>query len=187
VSFVEHALRNPDGGAIGVIAATRTTHAHGNIMIRGIVDSAIPGIDPSWGSSSPERRLGNILNAGRGCMDFKYGGSDNTRRHRFLYQTFGDRTLETWTEQPDQLPEIPTPIEIGPDFILIPYDVEGAVITALQETRNGVRPVGRGTVEDGVAQLQIAAEPLDGVELLYSASMESRVSTHLAPAVADVR
>lgn len=180
VPFTERMLRNPDGGAIGLIAATRTTYGHGNIMIRGAVDSALPAVDPNFGSPFAQRRLGDMLNHARLYMIVNYGAGSNTHRHVLLYQVFGDPTLEMWTAEPRVLPEIPLEVELYPDFIEVLYPVNDAVITALQETPDGLRPIGRGRVDDGVALLELAEQPISGVPIQYSANMENHIPAQLS-------
>ncbi len=76
VSFTEKILRNPNGGAIGVIAATRKTFGTGNIMILGALDAALPDLDPTFGSNTPHRRLGEMLTAARVYLALALVGVD---------------------------------------------------------------------------------------------------------------
>jgi len=50
-----------------------------------------------------------------------------------------------------------------PDFLDIHYGEEGALVTAWQEAGDGsVMPIGRATVRNGVARLDVIASPAPG-------------------------
>jgi hypothetical protein len=182
-SFSEEILRNPNGGAVGTIAATRTTNATGNVMIRGALDSAIPGILPSFGSATPHRRLGDMLNHARLHMIDHYGNTANVRGHLLLYNLLGDPTLEMWTGNPFRIPRFYEEVVQFPDFLHIVYGFDGAIITAFQETEDGPRAIGRGTVRDGIATLPFFEEPLAGTPIQFSASALNAVSVLLSSRV----
>jgi hypothetical protein len=180
-SFSEEILRNPNGGAVATIAATRTTNATGNVMIRGALDAAITGILPDFGPSTPHRRLGDMLNHARLHMIDRYGSGANVQGHLLLYNLLGDPTLEMWTENPLELPPFYEEIALFPDFLVIVYRFEGATLTAFQETETGPRPIGRGVVRDGMGTLTYFEEPLAGVPIQVSASAVNGVSEQLSP------
>jgi hypothetical protein len=179
LSFTERLFRNPDGGAIGVISATRTTYATGNVMIRGALDSAIPALDPMWGPPSAHRRLGDMLNHARMYM-WSHSSADGADllRHNLLYNLFGDPTLKMWTKQPAMLPNDIT-VDGTADGLVAAYGVEGATITALQHTAAGTVPVGRGVVFDGVAILPYFEQPVAGAAIELSATAENAISVAL--------
>jgi hypothetical protein len=179
VSFTEALIRNPAGGAVGSIAGTRTTYGHGNIMIRGEIDSAFPGVDSGFGSSQPNSRLGDMLNHGRMYMLTYWGASTNTDRHFLLYLAYGDPTLEMWTQSPYRLPDLSDEIEFVPDFLIIPYAVEGAVITATQPGAHGPEPLGRAVVRGGLARLPLLGARSAGAPLQLAASLSNAVSAGL--------
>jgi hypothetical protein len=174
VNFSEALIRNPNGGAIGTIAATRTTFAHGNIMIKGSLDSAIPEMDAGFGGPEPNARLGDMLNHARIYMLEKYGENTNTERHWFLYNLLGDPTLEMHTGMPYELPRDFVAIKF-PDFIHVDYGFDGATITAWQETPDGVRAIGRGVVQGGVARISYFEQPLEREPIKLSADAEGAV------------
>jgi hypothetical protein len=179
LSFTERLFRNPAGGAIGVISATRTTFATGNIMIRGALDAAIPTLDPAWGPSAAHRRLGDMLNHARNYM-WSHSSASGTDllRHNLLYNLFGDPTLKMWTDQPAMLPN-DFQADASASAILVLYGVEGATITALQGSEEGTVPVGRGVVRDGVAVLPYFHPPDPTMPIELSASAENAVSVAL--------
>ncbi len=179
--FTHALLRNPNGGAIGVVAATRTTYATGNVMIKGSLDAAFPDLIPNFGVDVASARLGDMLDHGRQYMLSQYGANTpDVINHLNLYILFGDPTVAMWTENPYS---IPLPLEalvlVVPEFIKIWYGVDGATITAWQESRGVVVPVGRGVVRDGVATLGYVTAPLDGVPLQFAASKPNAVGVRL--------
>lgn len=181
LSFTEQILRNPNGGAIGVISATRTTFATGNIMILGALDSAMPDLDPTFGADTPHRRLGEMLTAARVYMASLSSASiPDIIRHFLLYNLFGDPTLAMWTAKPVTLP-LASRVEVTDSALEVHYGVEGATITALQQTERGRLPIGRGVVRDGVAILPYIARPDPGGPIELSASAENAVSVKLPP------
>ena len=174
LNFSEALIRNPNGGAAGVIAATRTTFGHGNIMIRGSLDSALPDMDTSFGSSFPNRRMGDMLNHARLYMLEKYGYSADTVRHWYLYNLLGDPTLELWTAVSFELPRVIELIPL-PDYIEVHYPLDGVTMTAWQETPQGLRSIGRGVVRDGVARLDYFQEPSRREPIMVSGYAENAI------------
>lgn len=179
-AFAEQILFKPNAGAIGVIASTRMSNTGVNdVLARGWVDAMFPDT-VSFGNSQSLVRVGDILNHGKLYMISQLGLTHgNLLNHLNMYHAFGDPTLEVWTGSPFHLPQDFVLIPI-PDFGLeIHYAVDGAVITALQEVRGEVIPVGRAMVDQGVAHMQFFSAPIEGVPLILSASMKGAVSTKL--------
>jgi len=83
----------------------------------------------------------------------------------------GDPTLEIWTSDPNviTLPGDFVLGAVGLDDLVIQYAVEGAVITAYQDTPNGPYPVGRAPVVGGTATIGFFQAPALGENLLLSA------------------
>ena len=75
-----------------------------------------------------------------------------------LYHFFGDPTLEARTDDPYELPHDIVLIPL-PDYLQINYAAEGALITAWQDSRGGVVPIGRAIVRGGVARLTFVDAP----------------------------
>jgi len=183
-SVSERLVRNANGGAIGVIAATRTTYGHGNIMIKGALDSAIPTMDPAFGDATPHRRMGDMLFHARLYMMAKYGGGSNTVRHWLLYNLLGDPTVRLWTASPYRLRPGHV-LHVLPEWLEVQYAEEGSVITAFQETADGVLPVGRGVVKDGIATLPYVERPRPGLPIRLAAAAEGAVGVVLTPREPD--
>lgn len=175
-NWAEEIIRNPNGGAMGTIAATRTTYGHGNIMMKGALDTAFPNIDPDWGGGSANRRIGDMLNQARLYMADQYGAGDTTRLHWYLYNLHGDPTAELWTKVPLEI-RIPKLVEIRPKFLWVEMpDQDGTILTAWQDTRAGRRPIGRAVVHDGVAKIAYFQRLLDGPNVQISADGNNAIS-----------
>jgi len=116
-SFVESWLRNSNGGAVGVIAATRISKSGRNDrLVWGMMDAIWPNfIDsrlggssyPSAGNNDPVYRMGDVLNYGKTYMCTHYNPTvdhnDPSWLTVLMYHWFGDPTMEIWTAQPKTL------------------------------------------------------------------------------------
>ncbi len=183
VYFAEQLLRDPVNGAVGLICDTRVSPTWANsALTRGLYDAIFTNTLPAYGTGVSHRRLGDILNyakmylltqvdvAGQGTS---YGDAVN---ELYLYHVLGDPTMEIWTEDPDKLP-LPSGfsiINIQESKIEIGYPLDEAIITAYKETPNGLFPIGRAKVVDGVATLDLVQFPGEGT-LSLAASAENAV------------
>jgi len=185
-SFSERILKQPGGGAVGVFGWTRMSNTlYYFNLIRGSLDALFPDTLPNYGNGAPKRRLGDLFNHSKIFMAIKHAGLSpndpafpNAVNHARLYHFFGDPTTEVWTDSPFRLP---TDIVLIPefDFIDVGYAVEGAVITALQQGRAGLLPIGRAPVVGGHAHLDFVTAPEPGTPLMLSASLPNAVSAVL--------
>jgi hypothetical protein len=143
-------------------------------LLNGTLSALWPNTLPDFGDGTEKHRLGDLFNHSKVYMVSAHGDVLNTINHVRLYHLFGDPTMQAWTRNPFKLPKqirlIPRP-----DFLEIHYGEEGAVITALQETDDGVLPIGRGAVKNGVARLNYVVKPENG-KLLVSVSKSNAVS-----------
>jgi hypothetical protein len=190
-SFTEALLRKVNGGAVGVLGDTRFSPSWPNTyMAKGFFDAIWPDAIPDFGGDNPRRRLGDILNHGKLYMISQIGalidlfGSgeavDETLDEYYLWHAFGDPTLEIWTQPPFPLPMDHT-MTWNPDSLQIGYSVEGATITAFQIGPEGVVPVGRSEVVEGVATLYFVLVPDPELPVMLSASYENGVNRLLTP------
>ena len=197
--FAEALLRNQEGGAVGVLGATRYSPSWPNTYLaQGLFDAIWPDALPDFGADASTRRLGDILNHGKLYMlsqlgaytnilgEFHitdpYGTAVNDTLDEFaLWHAFGDPTLEIWTSNPTNnwLPlDEPEIMYFGEDFMQVRYGEEGATLTVFQ----GTLPVARSvTNEEGVATLYYVNTPESGAPLMFSASKENYVSVLLTP------
>lgn len=189
--FAERLLRWENGGAIGLIGATRDSPTWANdSLTRGLIDAVWPTTVPGFGDGTPKRRLGDILNHAKVYLFTQGGIPERTETilgvellsELSLFHVIGDPTLEMWTSQPAVEALLPDVTVATLDHALrVKYGVDGATITALQQTDNGVVPIGRAVVRDGSATLEFVVPPQPGVPVRLSASLRDAVSRLLTP------
>jgi len=204
-SFVDRLLiqnqLNPtdsSGGAIGIIASIPGTFSgYNDYLIRGLIDAIWSDTLEDYGSINSIKKLGDILLYGKVYMGAQYGadgflGADDDLSYRERYvrheirafHIWGDPTLELWTDNPYS--KIPlrhdyTIIEETDKLLDVAY-IEDAVITAYQETEDGIiRPLGRAQVKDGKARISYMIPPIKGLPILLSARKINLVSVMLTP------
>jgi hypothetical protein len=106
ISFAEAWHRNPNGGAVGVIAATRVSYSgHNDTLVKGFYDAIWPNFlsyTPSPGRfSDPQRRMGDVLNYGKLYYATQYSDSDTRKIEFEEFHYFGDPTTQIWTALPN--------------------------------------------------------------------------------------
>jgi len=187
-SFMERLLLVDDGGMVGGLGDNRNSPTWANnALTRGFFDATWTGLAPEFGIGGDDscRRLGDILNHGKIYLLSQVGvtqtaGSvslDQVFSEWNMWHAFGDPTLEMWTSNPHKFLLVKNVnFEVLKDRLVVKYPIAGAVITALQETDDGTVPIGRATVEDGVAEILFFAEPVSGVPIRLSASFKNAVS-----------
>ncbi|MGL4648749.1 MAG: C25 family cysteine peptidase, partial [Caldilineaceae bacterium] len=164
-AYWAEALLRQNGGAVGVIGDTRNSPTWANsALARGLIDATWHNMLPGYGSSTTQRRLGDILNHGKLYMLSQVGvaqtaGSvslNEANTNNTLYHVIGDPTLTMWTYDPYQilLPPWVVVSSFTPKIWKLRYPVEGAVITALQ----GETPIARGRVVNGLAELVLLGD-----------------------------
>jgi hypothetical protein len=182
-SFSERILRLAGGGAVGVSGWTRMSNTmYYGALIEGTLDALWPDTLPAFGSDTiAHRRLGDLFNHSRLYMATVHGGLapgnagfNNAINHVRLYHAFGDPTLEIWTSEPFHLPQF-TAIDRRPEFLFLPYPVDGAIVTVLQQTRSGVLPVGRAVAADGSVRVMFFRTPEADAPLMVTATLPNAV------------
>lgn len=193
-SLMEQLLLRSGGGMVGGLGDVRNSPSWANsALTRGFFDATWPNVAPEYGSATPQRRLGDILNHGKLYLATQVGvaqpAGDVTLSELFeewiLWHAFGDPTLEMWTSNPHRL-RLPATfaLQTERDRLVVDYSVEGATITALQRLANGsVRPVGRAVVRGGKAAIAFFVQPDPQLPVMLSASRENAVSVLLTPRV----
>lgn len=193
VYFAEKLLRKADGGAIGVIGDTRNSPTWANnALLRGFTDAMFPNSIPSFGGNTKHRRLGDILNWGKIYLFTQMNqpqpaGSVSVDDMGYEYNIWGltgDPTLEMWTSNPHKL-ILTTEFKLAQSNAgyLIDYAQDGASLTALQKQDDGTsKPIARGTVIGGKADLKFFNKPQDGKPVILSASFENSASVELKQA-----
>jgi hypothetical protein len=208
VYFAEQMLREPDRGAVGVIAANRVSPTWANsILLRGLIDATWPDNDPAYGRGTSLRRLGDILSYGKQYMIANIGATygdpyselktSAALRDLFMYHILGDPTLEMWTAVPsfmrlvatvgfdftspsDEDPPSGALAPAAPTGMHVVYPLEGAVITAYQQDGDQWLPLGRGAIAQQQVFLSFAVDAKPGVPIRLAASLPGSVSVPLA-------
>lgn len=165
VSFAEQFLRHENGGAVGVVAATRTSFSgHNDLINKGMIDALWDDFIPSYSQGSgpfgqPQRQMGQVLNYGKMYYASIFGES-MFRKYEFeIFHYFGDPTMQIWTAPPAQMnvshSESCTP---GATSFEVAVDVDGAVVTVVK----GDQLLGKTTVNGGHAMVALDPAPTDG-------------------------
>jgi len=193
--FGERLLRKAAGGVVGFIGATRDSPDTGDdVLTRGLFDAVWPDTVPNYGGTTSLRRLGDILNYGKMYVLSEVGVVQVTGNLLYpldlfaifpLFHVIGDPTLEMWTSKPAVSLALDYTVDILEHSLLVRYSLDGAQITALQKTDNGMVPIGRATVKNGEATLTYVVPPEENVPILLSVSMENEVSRLLTPEPID--
>lgn len=191
VYFAERALRKADGGAIGILGDTRNSPTWANnALTRGFFDAVWPDTVPGHGGNTSHKRLGDILNWGKiylftqmnmaqtagsisvGDMGYEY----------HIWHVIGDPTLEMWTKNPHKLVlSNKYRAAIQNNIETIHYAVDGATITKLEVSLDGVKAIGRAEVVDGVAHMEQLQRADPQLPVIYSASKPDSASVVLTP------
>jgi hypothetical protein len=145
-------------------------------VVRGTMGAFWGASFPQWGDGTVRHRLGDAHLSALLRLVAQHAGSDpttdeykNAVNHVRIYELFGDPTMEIRTKSPlEFVPDFE--IEVNPDFLHIVYGVEGTQLTAMQDLRGGVVPLGRGLVRGGSADLVLANPPVKGVPIQLFAS-----------------
>ena len=110
LNFAETWLRNPDGGAIGLIAPTRTSYSgYNDRLIWGWMDAIWPGYIPGYpaeeGKPSESERpaMGDVLNYGKLYLTTVYAPVSTRKVEIEMFHWLGDPTLRMWTAKPEKL------------------------------------------------------------------------------------
>ncbi len=112
-SLSEALIRNPNGGAVAVVGASRISYSgYNDELARGFMDAIWPDFDPDYSGGAPlGARLGQVLNAGKMWMYDKYVLSDGegyawrpipirTTTEFEIFHLFGDPAMRMWTSAP---------------------------------------------------------------------------------------
>ena len=191
IYFAERLLRKSDGGCVGFLGDTRNSPSWPNTeLLKGFMDAIWPDAIASYGSSTPHRRLGDILNHGKLYMMTQVGvagagvSSDNANDELLLWHCLGDPTMEIWTRYPFTV-SVPSTFDYltqTTKYIRLLYPADGAVITAYQlDVDDEVVPIARGVVEEGSAVLPYFNEPDPKYPIHYAATLPGSVPKPVTP------
>lgn len=186
--LAEHLLLKPNGGAVGLLAATRyCPSGPTTALAKGLFDALWPDTIPDFGDAASKRRLGDILNHAKLYMLTQVAlhstlvPLDETVLELLAWHCIGDPTLEIWTADPYRQPlPISATVQSIAGGLRVNYPVEDAVITAYQEWHGDLHPLGRAGVQGGVANIVFVQTPWPGVPVSLSASKPGSVAVRLA-------
>jgi hypothetical protein len=165
-SFAEAFIRNPNGGAVGVVAAAYYSYSgYNDGFSAGMIDAiwSDPGLTPDFGSggiyyppaSSADniRTMGDVLNQGLIRMQETWGPNEYTHR---LFHYFGDPAMRMWTANPNtNLISATHNNTISCDetvFDISDCSMEGAKVSIIQ----GEELIGTATISGGSATIDYA-------------------------------
>ena len=140
IHFSEAWERNLNGGAVGVLGATRISYSPLNdYLVWGWMDAIWPNFDATKGTSTALWEMGAVLNYGKTYLA-QYWGSDDTRKATFeFFQWFGDPTMEIWTAAPQPLTvSHVTQLNAGDTSLAVTVNQSGAVICITRMGSNGL-------------------------------------------------
>ncbi len=185
VYFAERLLRNPTGGAVGVIGDTRVSPSWPNsALLRGLIDATWPNTIPNFGGNKSHRRLGDILNHAKAYLATQVGVAGQSTSQAayeselYLYHVIGDPTLEMWTKNPHflNLTNIFTMLTTTQTGLILSYDTDEAEITLYQENGDTLNPIGRGITIDGEVEIDFFNQPNPDMPMLVSATLENSIA-----------
>lgn len=201
-SMADAFLKNPNGGAVGVIGDTSVSPTWANnALTRGLYDAIWPDFLPDYGQNKSIRRLGDILNYAKIYMfndSFnpqpsldKPFSTDHAWKNIDIYHVIGDPTMQIWREDPNVYPPLKLGYKVAQqsnEQWLIEYPETGAKLTVLDASG---RPMGRGTVdENGQATIPVlptlpspSRQQVDASNVQIIAELDDRPSVVLQTAV----
>lgn len=175
-NFAEKLLQFSGGGAVGVIGDSRNSPSFtNNHMALGLFDAIFPNVLPTYGSSTPILRMGDVLNAGKIYMNTQNGldiqSADQTQAEHYLYHWFGDPTMQIWTSNPNLFLTNELTLQFAGLVLsakLNQQEAEGAILTLIQ----GNEVIGRAQLVNGVATIE-SEKQFDGEPLHLSIDKNS--------------
>jgi uncharacterized repeat protein (TIGR01451 family) len=181
IYFSEAWQRNPNGGGVGVIGATRVSYSGNNDwMTEGFIDAIWPSFlsysNPDY--AQPERRMGAVLNYGKLVMEAIWGDPWGVQKIEFeMFHYFGDPTMAIHTTLPN--PDVPW-LSVDPISVTVPMSDSVAVAVTLDA----------GAVEDPgtyTAQVRVASNDPDTPEVSVPVTFTVRPVGVVQGAVYDAR
>jgi hypothetical protein len=108
VSFAEAWQRNQNGGAAGVVAATRLSYGgYNDYLDKGLFDAIWPGFLPYVPApgpfSNPQYRMGQVLDYAKLYLATMYGEGIYRQITFEMFHYFGDPTMQIWTGPPSNM------------------------------------------------------------------------------------
>ena len=139
INFAEAWQRNSNGGAAGVVAATRASYGgYNDDLNKGFYDAIWPDFlpySPSPGPfSNPQYRMGQVLNYGKLYMATIYGDGIYRQITFETFHYFGDPTMEIWTARPRALTVSHAPVVLtSAPSLTVSVAQDGALVSLVKD------------------------------------------------------
>ncbi|NJO17283.1 MAG: hypothetical protein HC877_16530 [Thioploca sp.] len=164
IYFSEAWERNPNGGAVGVIAATRVSYSgHNDRLIWGLMDAIWPDFVKSYTATGtpfdkPMWEMGSVLNYGKYYYAGQYGESDTRKTTFEIFHWFGDPTMSIWTSEPQPFNNVSHAalLSVGTQLIDVGVNVAGALISITRENNANGEILGRKLSTGGITTVPLS-------------------------------
>jgi PKD repeat protein len=136
--FSEAWERNPNGGAVGVLASTRISYSGRNDrLFWGWLDSMWPTYEPEYPdtiANDPEWRMSLVMDYGKMYMSYHYASDPYRLTAIEEFHWFGDPTMEMWAGEPQTMtPEFMPVLPMGATSFDVTIDVDDALVSLVQD------------------------------------------------------
>ena len=174
VSFAEAWERNPNGGAVGIIAATRISYSgYNDRLVWGWMDALWPGYIPLYpeqkNTDSTSPALSDALNYGKVYMTTVYTPSSTRKVAMEEFHWFGDPTMKMWVQPPKDL-SVKHAFALNYDTATFPVEID--VPDALATLRLDGRIVGTAVSTGSELAIPIDLPPGREAVMLLTVSKE---------------
>jgi hypothetical protein len=165
--FAEAWQRNQNGGAAGVVAATRLSYGgYNDYLDKGLIDAIWPGFLPytpdSGPFSNPQYRMGQVLDYAKLYMATIYGENEYRKIHFEMFHYFGDPTMEIWTRRPWSMTVYSSPLYYTGATSYTVRVQDGALVSLVEDGNI----LGTAVAADGKATVNFAAPLSSGTVYL---------------------
>jgi hypothetical protein len=198
-SLDEQLLTRVGGGAVAVIGDTDISPTVQNDQLTvGYSDAMFPATVPTFGSSTPLTRVGEVLNAGKAYMSSLAAASQqltgNVYKEMLIWHVLGDPSMEIRAATPQAFDTAKTTAKFqhrrdaypvgDPSFRVQVNSTQPGTDGTLATLLHGTEPIGRATMAGGTA-LITPTKRTDSANLSVALERDNFISTTL-PVAAPV-
>ncbi|BAP57706.1 peptidase C25 gingipain [Thioploca ingrica] len=174
IYFSEAWERNPNGGAVGIIAATRVSYSGYNDQLTwGLMDAIWPDFVKLYTAThtpfdKPMWEMGSVLNYGKYYLASQYGESDTRKTTFEIFHWFGDPTMPIWTSEPQPFNNVSHEalISAGTQFINVGVNVPDALISITRENSGNGEILGRKLSTGGITTIPLS-KPMLATDIVH--------------------
>ena len=167
-SINERLLQRQGGGGVAIFGDTDNSPTIQNDMLTiGWADAMFPDTIPTFGSSQPIRRIGEIMNSGKAYMAAQHGPTQqltgNVYREHLIWHVLGDPSMELRTATPQAFNTAAFTTRFlhrtdsypvgDPPFQVRVTSTQAGTDGTIATLRHGTEVIGRATVAGGVATI----------------------------------